>query len=450
MKSTPAQVVIFLMLALASLSLSYVASAASPQGGSIASLLKQASMKVENGDLDGALKDFEAAVAASPNDGYAQNGLGDVLTKLGRPAEAIAHHSDALRSVYPQDQTRTLRGKAYMAMGRNKEAKMDFEQALVLNPNNVEARQLLTGSGPGLVEEARAFRLEAIVEPINTLKKHSSASGLKDFTDIEDALFTETPPEVGWSYFFTSATYTAIAGEGNTKAVMFYHPWSDTAILTYWEYADKRFTITHARLLLGDFVRQNGRPPFELQPQWERKTTSMPPLLSVTVAVGETITASEKMFSKGGVPADRDVDKAMLAAANVRFERSVTSLVRYEEDKKFRPYRELTSLLLAGVRKGDLSGLKPTVPQTSQETFDLIRANSKKIGQYKVVSILKTPVDCFVFLSHPVDPNNVLVLWFQTDNGRYGLREADFINHNFSSAYLPQIKDLVEEARKAQ
>ncbi len=311
-----------------------------------------------------------------------------------------------------------------------------------------------------LIEAVKTFRLEAIVEPVATIKKYSSVSNLQDFTGIENALFTETPPDVGWKYFFATATYTVAPLTTQTHIVLFYHPWSDIAIITIWQYENKQFVMNHAELFLGDYIRQYGQIPFEVQPLWERESATITPLLAVPLAVGETLVAFENIFParvklENNSPfakqrnifdknsENKEISKSMLAAANLRFERSITALIRYEQDKKLEVYRDATSLILAGIKSGDFNDLKATIPQTPQETFDLIKANNKEFGVFKVVSVLRTPDDCFVFLSHPADPNNVLLFWFQTDKGKYGLRQAYFINHIFSASYASQIRDLV-------
>jgi hypothetical protein len=325
------------------------------------------------------------------------------------------------------------------------------------------AEEKRPASGPlktELMSAVQTFRLEAIPAPIASLKKYSTPPALQELTAIENDLFPETPPNVGWKYFFATATYSVLPQAGQTAVVLFYHPWSDTGLLTYWQPEGKAFKMNSAELILGDCLRQSGQTPFELQPQWEYESASITPLLSIQLEVGETLVAFEKLFSGSGKAENNpalvkqrnafdqsrksaEVRKGVLAAAGLRFEKCVTALVRYEQDKPFETYRESTTLLLASFRNEDFGGLKATLPQTSQETYNLVKANSSEIARFNVASVLRTPKDCFVFLSHPADPNNVLALWFQTDQGRCGLRQANFINHVFSASYLDQIKDLV-------
>ena len=320
-------------------------------------------------------------------------------------------------------------------------------------------------SATEIKDAVQTFRLEAILEPIASLKKDSSPLALQELAAIENALFTETPPQIGWKYFFATATYSILPQAGQTAMVLFYHPWSDTGLLTYWQPEGKAFKMNHAELILGDCLRQSGQTPFELQPQWEYESASITPLLSIQLAVGETLVSFERLCSGGGKSPNNpaltkqrnafdqsrknvEVRKGMLAAAGLRFEKCVTALVRYEQGQPFETYREATTLLLASLRNEDFGGLKATLPQTSLETYNLIKANSPEIARFNVASVRKTPKDCFVFLSHPADPNNVLALWFQTDQGRCGLRQANFVNHVFSASYLDQIKDLVAKGRE--
>jgi tetratricopeptide (TPR) repeat protein len=348
---------------------------------------------------------------------------------------------------------------------RGKQSPQATQQETQTAGSGPEKRPMPVISQQQLIEAVKTFRLEAIVGPIATLKKYSSISTLQDFTGIENALFTETPPGVGWKYYFATATYTVVPLTEQTHVVLFYHPWSDTAIMTLWQYGNKKFVMTHAELLLGDYIRQYGRTPFEVQPLWERESTTHTPLLAVPLAVGETLVALENIFPASGKventspfaeqrrsfdknAKNKELHESMLAAANLRFERGITALIRYEQDKKLEVYRDSTSFLLASIKMGDFRELKVTIPQTSQETFDIIKANNKEIGLFKVVSVLKTPNDCFVFLSHPADPNNVLVFWFQADKSKYGLRQASFINHIFSASYVSQIRELIAKVSK--
>lgn len=309
------------------------------------------------------------------------------------------------------------------------------------------------------LDAVQSFRVQAIPEPIATLRKYSTPAALQDWTRIEGELFTQTPATVGWKYYFASATYSVLALTGQNATVLFYHPWSDTVLLTQWQAGPRDCTITRAELILGDALRQQGQPPFELQPYWERMGSPLTPLLSIQLAVGETLVAMERLFPANGNPEAQarrsfetallngDLRRGMVAAANLRFERSVTGLLRYEQDRAFEPYRESTVLILAGLKAGDLSTLQATVPQTSAETLGFLKAHAPEAGRFKVVAVLKSPQDCFIFLSSPLNPNDVLALWFQTDEGQYGLRQAQWINHIFSTTYLEQIRDLVAKGK---
>lgn len=317
-----------------------------------------------------------------------------------------------------------------------------------------------------LVEAVKNFRLEAVLTPIDALKKNSTADGLVALARVEDKFFSETPRPVGWSVFFSSSVYAVAPLNDQTHVVFFYHPWSDTALMTVWGAKDKRPLMIQAKLLLGDCVRQFGKPPFEVQPAWEREAAGLTPLLALPLAIGETLRAFESIYPlSGALPADSpfavqrkqfednlgngDVVKAVQSAANTRFERSVTALVRYEKDAAFKTYKQVTDMMLGNIRNGDISDIEVTLPMTNPETYNLIKDNAVAIGsQFKVVSVAKTQEDCFIFLIHVGDPNNVLALWLQADKNKCGLRQATFMSHIFSASYLDQIRQLVELVRK--
>lgn len=335
----------------------------------------------------------------------------------------------------------------------------------VMAPVNADQVRLRSDTKQ-LVETVKNFRLEAVLRPVEALKKNSSADGLVDLMRVETAFFRETPRPVGWSVFFSSSVYTAAPLNDQSYIVVFYHPWSDTALVTVWGPKDRRFLMIQANLILGDCLRQFGKPPFEAQPAWEREAELLTPLLALPLATGETLQAFERIYPLSGVlisdspfVAQRknfedsiqngDVMNAVQSAANTRFGRSVTALLRYEKDTAFRIYKQAVDTILGNIRNGDISDIKVTMPMTNPETYNLIRDNAVVIGsQFKVVSVARTQKDCFIFLIHVADPNNVLALWLQTDKNKYGLRQATFMSHVFSASYLDQIQQKVQLIRE--
>ena len=317
-----------------------------------------------------------------------------------------------------------------------------------------------------LADAVVELRLQAVMDPAGVLPKATTPEGLRAFQALEKGLFTVSVPATGWSAFFATSIYTmAPLGEGR-HAVLFYHPWSDIALLTYWKVEPDRCLMERVSLLLGDAIRQKGKAPFELAPYWERESPEITPILALPLAAGATLRAFEAMYPAAGAPArgsaaaadrqaleacmDEEVTrKAMLGAANLRFEKSVAALVRYLQHPDFQNYREYMDLILADLRKGELDRIEPTVPETNQEIFQLVKKQARVIGrQYRVAGVLKTRMDCFVFLNHPADPNQVLVFWLQTDGKKYGLRQVGLIQYQLAVAGFEQIQELVQQARQ--
>ncbi|MES4890175.1 tetratricopeptide repeat protein [Streptomyces sp. NPDC096012] len=105
----------------------------------------------ERGDLQDALRHFEAAVRAEPGRGAALVGRGRTLAALGHTSEALAAYRTALaRQPSPQD---TLElGELYESLGQSRSAEAQYEQL------RTRVRQSVAG---GVDEELLIGRFEA-------------------------------------------------------------------------------------------------------------------------------------------------------------------------------------------------------------------------------------------------------------------------------------------------
>ena len=88
------------------------------------------------GDVDTALKRYERAVQDNANDADALNNLGQVLTRMGRPLEAIPHFQRAL-SLYPHVWAyRFNLARAHGQSGNWRQAVEDYRVAATLNADD--------------------------------------------------------------------------------------------------------------------------------------------------------------------------------------------------------------------------------------------------------------------------------------------------------------------------
>lgn len=100
------------------------------------------SVLAENGRLEEAAAEHEAALRINPRSAQAHNNLANVLLKLGKLAEAAPHYEAAL-AVQPTAEAHSNYGGVLVRLGRRDEAKQHFEAALRLRPTLADAHNNL-------------------------------------------------------------------------------------------------------------------------------------------------------------------------------------------------------------------------------------------------------------------------------------------------------------------
>jgi tetratricopeptide (TPR) repeat protein/NAD-dependent dihydropyrimidine dehydrogenase PreA subunit len=95
--------------------------------------------RAQRNDIDGAIADFEQALALDGEFLEARENLAGMLCAAGRYEEGVGHYLEALR-VHPDDaDTHALLGQAYLALQQNPKAEEQFEAALRLVPDHAGA-----------------------------------------------------------------------------------------------------------------------------------------------------------------------------------------------------------------------------------------------------------------------------------------------------------------------
>lgn len=102
-------------------------------------LHNQAMEKVQRGDYQSAIADYDQALKMSPQDAEAYYGRGAARLELGDYRGAIADYNQVLR-INPQDADAYYnRGVAHYSLGSDQAAIEDWSQAVRINPNLAEA-----------------------------------------------------------------------------------------------------------------------------------------------------------------------------------------------------------------------------------------------------------------------------------------------------------------------
>ena len=88
------------------------------------------------GDYQSALEQYKAAVAKNPEDAESHSNLGQILVRLGKPAEAIPHFEKAIALIPDRWAYRFNLARALSVMGKWDEAIASYRQAQQLFPND--------------------------------------------------------------------------------------------------------------------------------------------------------------------------------------------------------------------------------------------------------------------------------------------------------------------------
>lgn len=145
------------------------------------------------------------------------------------------------------------------------------------NPSDDKATQIQQ-----LVEAAQLFREQNAGDGI---------SGWRNYSDPELGPYVELlgqdiwPGENvagGWAYFFALSMSNIGRLLSEVPVVAYYHPWSDVWLITEWALVPEPKIIS-AELLLGEWLRNKGTPPFDLEPDWLRGDIYRPAALARSV-----------------------------------------------------------------------------------------------------------------------------------------------------------------------
>ena len=313
-----------------------------------------------------------------------------------------------------------------------------------------------------LVADVGRFRAVASIQPADAWKAYLTEGAAQQLPGVQKSFFGSVAPAAAWSYFFHGAIFVIDPYDKEGAVALFYHPWSDTALLTLWQRIEGRSLLIRMTVVPGDVIRNPAATNLDLVPHWLRRIDTLPPSLALSAASNETLRAFLTMFpaeaadSATPLPnANRDeLSKALVngplmktfgAAASLRFLKCLEGVQRFEQDPALAPYRAKIATVQTQLTCGDFSGLAEAT-ETLPETLALLLKLKPQLADFSVVAFTVSPEACQVYLSQPADPKTVLMLWCETREGACRLRRADFISHDISLMLGDKLPVLIDGA----
>jgi Flp pilus assembly protein TadD len=132
--------------------------------------------RLQKGQVDHAIAQYEKALEINPNYADAHNNLGFLLYQKGQVDEATAHYQKALEINPNYDAAHYNLGLALSQQGRGDDAMAQYQKALEINPNYTEAHNNLGNVllQKGRVDEAMAHYQKALEINPNNAQAHAN------------------------------------------------------------------------------------------------------------------------------------------------------------------------------------------------------------------------------------------------------------------------------------
>lgn len=261
------------------------------------------------------------------------------------------------------------------------------------------------------------------------------------FKQLNEAIWTDTPPRVGWSYFMSSSVHAVGASDRKQPLVAFYNPWSDVFLITEWRLDEDMPRLVDAEMLMGDWLR--GGDELNPIPHWLRTDLFKPAALGTSVA--ESIQQFERQFRDLRNTRWREhmaVLQTPQLLEDVNYPAvALMLLTNLQNVDHFRTAKPKISPLKASCRRlavdlvraganGQLANLRGGAADTLPQTWSVLKSLQPHwFRTLEAVAVLGGSDGCLVFLSPVFDTSASLSLFFKGSQGDLTLRRIDVIDY---------------------
>jgi len=269
-----------------------------------------------------------------------------------------------------------------------------------------------------------SFRQEAGKDPRQAFAK---ALAPKQLAELNQVLWPTVEPEVGWAYFFRTCLVTGGPRKGNRQAVLFYHPWSDTALVTQWK--DQK-QLVEMEMVPGEALRKGGGAPYGGTLGWTRLEAYAPPAVGMVTA--QTLKAFEKAFATeatlgNAMPwlAKAQAREACRMACSLQYAQVVKSLVAFSAAYDQPARIAFIHLLAQG------SEAAATAPGTPPESAKALRdLPGKAWSGFQPTAFVDTEAKVLVMAHHGESPDLFLGVVFRRDGAELIPERMDLLSFN--------------------
>ena len=288
------------------------------------------------------------------------------------------------------------------------------------------------------------FRQMALRDYQKALAAYAAKPVQGKFQVLDKYVWSGIDPRKGWSFFINVAVFDIVATESPLPLVAFYNGFSDVYLVTAWRIDQDPPQMVDAEVFPGDWIRQRGKPPFDINPFWLRQKTFLPAALGKAVA--ESVKALENTFTswtgsdwRGQIGGEQD-EKALLEgvypAASTMLMRALRNIDEFAAPGSEEP--EMLSSLrleLALVMKQILEGGIEKVLTAADETAPGIKPALRLIpvNTFKTMAIVNATVakdDAIAFMAPAFNADYCLSFYFAGNAAELRLRRIDIVYYS--------------------
>lgn len=294
-----------------------------------------------------------------------------------------------------------------------------------------QAKQAATG------KSAEAAPLSAAAEGFRRLGSAALLKGLQGYGTPEVNLrfktladdFIATPDwQAGWQLFLSTAI-TAAARAGSARPLVgYYHPASDTMLLTAWQrQGDGAWRIASVDVLPGTVVR-GAKPPFNLGRVWQQQTVYPPEALAQLTA--QTMQAFTGSFTAGdadplaALPAE--VRQGLPTLAAVPFAQFRAELIPLYAQQ---PDSQAILALWAELRGSAESGKTARTGDIAQSVTALGKLSPRVRASLTPVAFISAEQTQVLMLTSQLNPNLSVALQAERNGTEADPRRLDLISY---------------------
>lgn len=282
------------------------------------------------------------------------------------------------------------------------------------------------------------FRGRSVRQGNDGWKRFSRPDATKRLEALDRVLWEEGQSGEGWSFFFSLALFDIAFPTANNPLVGFYHPWSDVWLLTQWQTAPNP-QIVDVELVVGEWLRQRGKPPLDLRPDWLRREGFRTEQLAR--AVVENIGGFDALMREGKPwwQSLQLAERAELvrelnypaAAIQLRLAllRAAQLAIGGKEPPVLQPLVDATREFVRAGREGQVAGLLKSASATTPDSAGLLEALPPPV--YGLTTPVYWAADerhAAVFLAGDTNPDFCLALAYDRVGAGVRLQRVDVLH----------------------